>query len=81
MERATKQRYSETSRGKKEKFNRRHKSVFKKLQQLSGVCDARFHLVIQRNKKYYVSTSEESTESWPPSLEKIVRCRSQMICY
>jgi hypothetical protein len=65
-------RYRDTSRGKREKFNRRKKSISSKLYDLNEVCGAKYQLVLQRNNKYFVFTSEEDTESWPPPLEMIV---------
>lgn len=67
-----KKRYCETGRGKREKFNRRQKSLFNKLYELSEICGVKCHTILQRNNKFFVFTSEEDVESWLPSLDKIV---------
>ncbi|KAF7505067.1 hypothetical protein GJ744_001286 [Endocarpon pusillum] len=71
MTKAIRKRYCESGRGQREKFSRRQKSLFKKLFELNEVCGAKCHVVLQRNNKFFVFTSEEDTESWPPPLAKI----------
>ncbi len=59
-------------KGKNEnqQFNKRKKSLLKKANELSLLCEADVYLAISRKGKYY---TYESDQMWRPTNEQIVR--------
>ncbi len=72
MTKAIRKKYYDLGRGQREKFTWRQKSIFKKIFELHDVCGVKCQVIMQRNNKFFMFTSEEDTESWPPPLAKII---------
>lgn len=54
------------------KFSKRRKTFIKRANDLSRDCNSRVFVVIQKNNRFHVYTSEPGNQNWPPSHNDIV---------
>lgn len=52
--------------------HKRRRTLIKKADEFRYLCEAEVYLVLYKNSKFYVYSSQEENTSWPPSMDKIV---------
>jgi hypothetical protein len=65
-------------KNQREKTRKRRETLLRKADDFHKLCDTDVYMVLYKQNKFYVYTSQKNKPAWPPALTEIVRASTHL---